>query len=154
MTAPAITTDGEARNDGAAVVRLTWPVGDQWQSDEEWAVFVDGQPVDLTTGGWTTAARACDRRDADRTLASWSSATTDPAAGGQVVIGAADITLPDATTVTTSTVRLRHSPTVSAGWGPFTGLVDLQITRSVDGHVTDRRTIVAGTVRAEQDVTP
>ena len=146
-------TTAAAQQTGAAHVRLSWTVGDSWQSDDTWAVLITGEPVDLTEGGWTVQAQARSRRDADVVLASWSSTATDPTTEGDVIIGSVDLELGD-DTVTTSTVRLAHSATAATTWGPFTGLIDCEITRrdTPDGPIVENYTVFAGTAIAEPDV--
>lgn len=133
---------------GPAALALAWPVGDDFTSDE-WAVLIDGGPVNLSGPGWVTHGQARSRTTGD-VLASWSSAATDPGTEGQVLLRTVQVPLSDGSFLTTSTVRLRHSAAVSQLWGPVVGEVEVEITRRPDptGPVTDNRTIGKGTVRA------
>lgn len=142
-----------ATTNTVALVRFRWTAGDRWDSDE-YAVFVDGQPVDLTAG-WTAFAQVISRRDSGLVLATWSSAVTDPELDGRITFGSAIIPLAGED-ITTGTVQLHHSPAVSARWGPIVGELGCRITQraSPDGPATDGRTIVAGSVRAEPGVGP
>lgn len=146
-----MTIPTTAYDTGPALVALAWPVGDDWTSDE-WAVLIDGAPVNLAEPGWVAHGQVRSR-STDTVLASWSSATTDPDVGGLVLLRTAQIPLSDGSFVTTSTLRLRHGAEVSQGWGPVVGEVEVEITRRPDpaGPPTRNRTVVKGTVRSPGD---
>lgn len=123
-------------------VPLTFRIGDTWVGPA-WGVVVDGVAVDLSVG-WTVRAQAR-RRPADPdVLMEWSTAT------GRVRLGTATVARPGGTTLTVSTVALTHTAAVSAALVPFAGQYDVEIVETATGKT---HTIVAGTVRAERDVT-
>lgn len=141
-------------------INLTWVVGDTWLS-EEWAVWIQGAAVDLTAPGWLVRAQVRDdARDITPVLAEWSSLTVDPDDLGQILIGSVMMEMPDGgPAVTTSTVRLAHSPTVSRRWGPIAGVIDMEATRrpvpdpDPAAAPVENYTLCRGRVAAMLDVT-
>lgn len=146
MTAPTIIAPGPA------ATQLVWTVGDDWtsQDEDEWAVLIDGGPVNLALPGWTVHGQVRSR-STGLLLASWSTATTDPAVAGTVVLGTAAVPLADGSFLPTSTVRLRHGVTVSRLWGAVAGEVEVEVTRRQNGVVTLNRSIARGTARGTLD---
>lgn len=115
MTEAAITTDDV----GMLRLDLKFRIGDTWSS-EQWAVLVNGGPVNLGDPGWSVRAQC---RDTDGALvAEWSTAND------RVRLGTAVVTLDDdGPELTTSTVQLHHDP--AAFDAPFEGRVECEITR-------------------------
>lgn len=123
-----------------ASANLTIRAGDTWSSPV-WAVLVNKAPVNLADG-WTVRAHAR-RRPRDLTaLAQWTNADAS------IEIGQATVTLAGGDPQVTSTVRLRTPAATSAGWDPWHGVFDVEVSK--DGQVY---TIVTGTVRVIADVT-
>lgn len=143
-------------NGGPLALDLRFRVGDTWSS-EEWAVLVNGGPVDLTVAGWTVRAQCRERPGDSEVLAEWS------LGNGRVRLGLATFKLfADGPELTTSTVQLHHGPGDIPR--PFDGHIDCEITRRAvpdpdqpdpdpDAAPLENYTIAAGRCRAEQDVT-
>lgn len=117
-------------------------VGDTWTSPT-WAVLLPGGlGVDLADG-WTLKASVRQHRDDGGTeVHAWTK--TDDG----VIVGQAEVTLASGTTVTTSTVALRHSGTESAVWPIFVGPWDFEIAKGDEDY-----TIAGGTFRTVREVT-
>lgn len=117
-------------------------LGDTWSSPT-WAVLLPGGVgVDLTDG-WTLKASARRHRDDGGAIVhSWTDASNG------VLLGQAEVTLSTGPTVTTSTVKLYHTGSQSAGWPVFVGPWDFEIARDADDY-----TIAAGTFRTTREVT-
>lgn len=125
---------------------LSFLIGDTWVSPEAFAVLLDDAPVDLTVGGWVVTAQARPTRADSTVLVEWSTGN------GRVLLGTAAVTLSTGATVSTSTIRLKHSAAASAAWLPFVGEYDCQIQRG-PADDPERYTVLTGTVRADRDTT-
>ena len=126
-------------------VDLSFLLGDTWAAAEAWAVVINDAAVDLAVG-WTVRAQARPSSPDSTVLFEWSTTNS------RVLLGTAAVTLSTGVTVTTSTVRLRHSAIATAAVQPFVGELDCQIERG-DPADPERYTIAAGSVRARRDVT-
>lgn len=116
-------------------------VGDSWTSPL-WAVLLPGGlGVDLTDGWTVRASVRRHPRDGGATVHTW-----EPPDG--VVLGQAEVTLANGTTVTTSTVQLRHTGQASELWPLFVGPWDFEIEKGPDDY-----TIAEGTFRTIAEVT-
>lgn len=121
-------------------------IGDTFWAPQEWALAVDGQPVDLANGPWVVRAQVR-RRPTDSVI------TYDFSPDG-LVIGSATLQVGD-TEIVTSTVRLHIPAATTAGFGEWRGVWDVELshpTLDVNGGLW-RRTIRSGTIRTIQDVT-
>lgn len=116
-------------------------VGDTWHSPT-WAVLLPGGlGVDLTDGWALKASVRRHRADGADQVHEW----VQP---GGLTLGQADVTLSTGTTVTTSTVSLRHTGAESTSWPIFVGRWDFEISKGEDDF-----TIAAGTFRTIREVT-
>lgn len=153
-SAAALLADNN-NEQGALAVKLRWRVGDSWSSNE-WAVLVNGAPVDLTAGGWQVRAQARGRAADEDVIAQWG---THVVGAGTVALGTATVVLDDdGTELVTSTVQIRHTPAVSRGWGSLVGEFDAEVIRrpipDLDPNTppVENYTIAVGTVHAVRDV--
>lgn len=116
-------------------------VGDTWGSPT-WAILLPGGlGVDLADG-WTCKASVRRHRvDGGALVHEW----VEP---DGMILGQAEVTLSTGTTVTTSTVSLRHTGDESADWPVFVGPWDFEIRKGVDDF-----TIAGGIFRTIREVT-
>jgi hypothetical protein len=116
-------------------------VGDTWTSPT-WAVLLPGGfGVDLNDGWELKASVRRHRADGGAQVHQW----VEPEG---IVLGQAEVTLANGTTVTTSTVALHHTGTESEGWPIFVGPWDFEISKATDDY-----TIAGGTFRTIREVT-
>lgn len=116
-------------------------VGDTWSSPT-WAVLLPGGlGVDLTDGWTLRASVRRHRADGGAEVHEWS-------APDGLILGQAEVTLSSGSTVTTSTVALRHTGADSTDWPIFVGPWDFEIAKGEDDF-----TIAAGSFRTTREVT-
>jgi hypothetical protein len=113
-----------------APVPLVARYGDTWESPQ-WAVAINGQPVDFSV--WTVTAQARDRDGV--LLHTWT--------GDRVVYGSATIRLTGGSLLVTGTVQLLIRP---RDWADlprqWEGAVEVEMTIGPTGNPEERRTIV------------
>lgn len=114
-------------------------VGESWTSPT-WAVVMPGGVGVTLDGTWTVLAQARRHpRDGGALVYTW----TTP---GGITIGSAAVKLASGTTITTSTVQLRHDGAASTAWPLFVGPWEFTIAKGTDTYA-----IAEGTVRAVKD---
>lgn len=112
-------------------------VGDTWSSPT-WAVLLPGgYGVDLTDGWAMKASVRLHRLDGGNEVFVWD----------EILLGQADVTLANGTTVTTSTVSFRHTGADSTTWPIFVGRWDFEISKADEDY-----TIASGTFRTVREV--
>jgi len=117
-------------------------VGDTWSSPT-WAILLPGGfGVDLADGWEVKASVKRHRAEGGAEVYVWSEDEDG------VTLGQVEVTLTNGTTVTTSTMKLRHAGEASEDWPIFVGRWDIEISKGVEDY-----TVAAGTFRTIREVT-
>lgn len=135
--APVVSTDDSSTGGAFVTLRhdIKVRVGDTWGSPT-WAVIMPGGVgVDLTNGWAMQASVRREPRDGSTTVYTYQAPIG-------ITLGTTDVTLANGTTVTTSTVALRHTGVVSQEWPIFVGRWDFEISKGDEDY-----TIAAGSIR-------
>lgn len=115
-------------------------IGDSWTSPT-WAVVMPGGLGVTLDGTWTVRAQARRHaRDGGALVYTWSTP-------GGITIGTTTVKLASGTTITTSSVQLRHDGAASAAWPPFVGPWEFTIAKGADTYAIAEgalRTVKAG----------
>jgi hypothetical protein len=142
--APVVSTDDSSTGGAFVTLRhdIKVRVGDTWGSPT-WAVIMPGGVgVDLANGWSMRASVRREPRDGSTTVYTYQAPIG-------ITLGTTAVTLANGTTVTTSTVALRHTGAVSQEWPIFVGRWDFEISKGGEDY-----TIAAGSIRTIKQETP